>query len=440
MTAYPTWTPAPRPGIIPLHPLSFGVILGRSFTALRQNPKVLLGFALVVQTVGLLLATAGIVAVGFASFGRLASLEPGTDEFTTVLAGSIAISGVTALVLSLASGALSVIVQGIVVSEVAHAVVAEKQTLGQLWRRVKPVAWRLIGYTVLVALIVLVVVGLLVGGFVLLSFAIQAWTILIGVLVGLAAIPLSLWLSTKLLLVPSALVLEQATITGAIARSWRLTRGRFWPTLGVVVIISITFGVLGQVVSVPFSFLTSGLTTIFAPTDELTSATIVTTLIGSLLTQAVVLLIQTIATIVQSTAGALVYIDCRMRREGLDLDLSSYVDRRDSGAHDLPDPYRQNVGRDLVRSAPAAAYGPAVYGPGSYGPQGYAPQGGYPGGHPAHQGGYPGQPGAYDATQDAGSPAPQPDAPHSGIAQPAPPAPPAPTSSTDWTAPGSDRA
>ena len=47
MTAYPAWTPASRPGIIPLHPLTFGTILGRSFAALRQNPRVLLGFALV---------------------------------------------------------------------------------------------------------------------------------------------------------------------------------------------------------------------------------------------------------------------------------------------------------------------------------------------------------------------------------------------------------
>src|SRR5688572_25379550 len=60
VTAYPTWTPAPRPGIIPLHPLGFGTILGRSFAALRQNPRVLLGFALVVQTLAALLLAGAI--------------------------------------------------------------------------------------------------------------------------------------------------------------------------------------------------------------------------------------------------------------------------------------------------------------------------------------------------------------------------------------------
>lgn len=433
MTAYPTWTPAPRPGIIPLHPLTFGVILGRSFTALRQNPKVLLGFALVVQTLGLLLATAGIVAVGFATFGRLASIEPGTDEFTTVMAGSIAISGATALVLSLAGGALGVIVQGIVVSEVAHAVVAEKQTLGMLWTRVKPAAWRLIGYTVLVALLVTVVVGVLVTGFVLLSLAIGPWTILLAVLLGLSAIPLGLWLSTKLLLVPATLVLEHATIFGAIARSWRLTRGRFWSTLGIIVIISISFSVLAQVVSVPFSFLTSGLTTIFTPTGAPEPGAIIAILAGSLLTQAVVLLIQTIAMIVQSTAGALVYIDCRMRHEGLDLDLSSYVDRRDAGVRDLPDPYREHVGRSFVRPAPAG-YGPAGFGPTGAQPVGYGPA--QPAGYgPAQPAGYgPAQTTGYGPAQPAGYGPTQP-------ASPTEPSSPSPSPSpTDWTAPGADRA
>ena len=37
MTAYPAWTPASRQGIIPLHPLSFGNILGRSFCALGDG-------------------------------------------------------------------------------------------------------------------------------------------------------------------------------------------------------------------------------------------------------------------------------------------------------------------------------------------------------------------------------------------------------------------
>ena len=52
-----------------------------------------------------------------------------------MLAGSIAITAIAGIVLGLAAGALGVIVQGIVVSEVAHAALAEKLTLGGLWQR-----------------------------------------------------------------------------------------------------------------------------------------------------------------------------------------------------------------------------------------------------------------------------------------------------------------
>lgn len=432
MTSYPAWTPAPRPGIIPLQPLSFGVILGRSFSALRQNPKVLLGFALVVQTVAILVATAGIVAVGFATFGRLASLRPGTEEFETVLAGSIAISGATALVLSLASGALGVLVQGVVVSEVAHAVVAEKHTLAALWRRVKPVAWRLIGYSALVFLIVAVVVGILAAGIVGLAVSVGPAAIILAVVLGLSAIPLSLWLSTKLLLVPSVIVLEQATVFGAIARSWRLTRGRFWPTLGIIVIISMSFGVLAQVISVPFSFVTMGLTSVITPTGDPEPGQIIALLVGTLLAQAFVTLIQTIAVIVQSTAGALVYIDCRMRREGLDLDLSSYVDQRDAGVA-APDPYRRNVGRTLDGRWQQPAYAAAQPGYGYAPATGNAPQPGYPP-PPASQPGYqPVQPAPPASPESPASTQPGPEAETPAASADRP-------SSTDWTAPGADRA
>jgi len=65
------------------------------------------------------------------------------------MAGSIALTAIAGIVLGLAAGALGVIVQGVVVSEVAHAAVAEKLTLRGLWQRVKPGAWRLIGYSLL---------------------------------------------------------------------------------------------------------------------------------------------------------------------------------------------------------------------------------------------------------------------------------------------------
>ena len=73
------------------------------------------------------------------------------------------------------------------------------------------------------------------------------------------------------------------------------------------------------------------------------------------------LLIQSVAIVVQSTATALIYIDCRMRREGLDLDLLAYVERRDAGATALAGPLpRARRPRDRPASHPAG-YAPAGY-------------------------------------------------------------------------------
>ena len=45
------WTPPPKPGLIPLRPLSLGDILGGAFQVLRRNPKPTFGFALVMSLI-----------------------------------------------------------------------------------------------------------------------------------------------------------------------------------------------------------------------------------------------------------------------------------------------------------------------------------------------------------------------------------------------------
>nr|WP_205835128.1 glycerophosphoryl diester phosphodiesterase membrane domain-containing protein [Microbacterium sp. CFH 90308] len=478
--------------------MTFGTILGRSFAALRQNPRVLLGFALIVQTLAYLVVLAAVLGVSFASFSRLDTLQPGTDEYETVLAGSIAITAVTGIVLGLAAGALSVIVQGIVVVEVTHAAVAEKLTLGQLWRQIKPIVWRLIGYSMLVILAVIAVIVLVVLGMIGIAIVAPPAAIVLTILLILAAIPLTWWLMIKLLLAPATIIVEHATIVQALKRSWALTRGRFWPALGIILVISVIFGAVAQVVSIPLGFLSMGLTTVIAPTGDPEPSAIIAILATGLLTQVLTLLLQSVAIVVQSTATAIIYIDCRMRREGLDLDLLAYVEKRDAGAGPLDDPYREHVGRVMApRGWPAGAYpGPGAYpgqpfpGQGAYpAQQGYPAPGGFPGpqaysGQPAYaaqsatpaQGGYPGQPAQppYAAQPPAAQPpaaqpphaqqppvqyaapqaaAPQPQAPQAPTPQaPAPaasdpaeqaPAPAAsdpaeqPPSPTTWAAPGS---
>ncbi|MFF8188146.1 glycerophosphoryl diester phosphodiesterase membrane domain-containing protein [Microbacterium sp. NPDC016588] len=354
MTAYPAWTPASRAGIVPLHPYGFGTILSRSFVALRHNPRVLLGFALVVQTVAYVIVTAAIAGVAVASFSRLDTLVEGSDAFDAVLTGSIALTGVAALVLGVLAGALGILVQAVVVTEVASAVVAEKPTLREAWVRVRPVFFRLLGYAVLTLLASVVVLAVLAGIAVLAGLAVLPLGIVLGVLFALGLIPLYAWLSTKLFLVPSAMILEGVGIRRAIARSWVLTRRRFWSTFGVIVVISLAFGFVAQVISIPLSLLSGGISAIIAPTADENPSAIVAFVVIQFVGQIGILLVQCIAVVVQSTSAVLVYVDARMRVEGLDHDLSVYVEARDAGAAALPDPYRAGIGRTI---APAPAWG-----------------------------------------------------------------------------------
>lgn len=415
VTAYPAWTPASRPGIVPLHPLTFGTILGRSFVALRQNPRVLLGFALVVQTLTYIVLLGAVGAVTFAAFARLDTLRPGTEDFDTVTAGSTAIVLVTGIVLGLAAQAVSVVVQGVVVVEVTHAVVAEKLTLRAIWRQVKPVVWRLIGYSLLVALSLVAALVIVGGALFALGTVAAPVAIGLGVVAALGGAVLVWWLAIKLLLAPAVMIIEHATIAQAVRRSWTLVRGRFWPALGVILLISFVFGALGQVVSIPFSLLTGALSAVISPTGEPQTSGLIALVVGLLLTYAVLFLIQSIALVVQSTATALIYVDCRMRREGLDLDLLAYVERRDAGATGLTDPYLQHIGRTMTPRVPG-------YPPASVPGAGF----GLPPAYPA----YP----AYPAPTALASPpsshvAPTPDDPPAQASGPA-------SAPTTWAAPG----
>ncbi|ALJ21279.1 glycerophosphoryl diester phosphodiesterase membrane domain-containing protein [Microbacterium sp. No. 7] len=442
MTVYPAWTPASRPGIVPLRPLTFGTILGRSFTALRQNPRVLLGFALVVQAIVTLVASTALAAVGVWAVLRIVNVPTTSDDFEAILIGSTALVAVVGVVIGIASTAFSAVVQGVVVVEVSREVLAEKLTLRELWARVRPVFWRLVGYMLLLMLAVVLATGAIVGALIGLSVVIGFAALFLGILAAVAALPLYLWLTVKLLLVPAAIVIEHATIRGAIARSWRLTRGRFWSTLGIVVIISLAFGFLAQLVSTPLSLLSIGMEQIFAPTGDPEAGAIISLLVGSIVTQVIVVLIQAVGMVVQATATSLVYVDCRMRHEGLDIDLLSYVERRDAGEAGLADPYTAHIGR-VVAPRPAAP--PFVPGYGYPTAPGHAPAPGYA---PPPSAGPPPGPG-YAPPAPAGPPpvaapaapppspvAPSAPAPPGGPAADAPAGSDGPPSPTQWAPPG----
>ncbi|NQX27010.1 glycerophosphoryl diester phosphodiesterase membrane domain-containing protein [Microbacteriaceae bacterium VKM Ac-2854] len=338
------WTPPPRPGLIPLRPLSFGALLGTPFQVLRRNPKPTLGAALLIQGLGSVAATLiYAVVVGFA-IARVAQAAPedqdavGTGAIATVL-----LSALIPLAVSIATGAL---VQGAIVLEVARGVLSEKPTMRALFRGLRGRIWALIGWAVLtsIALVLLILVGVFatVPVFILGTDAAILIGVLLMLLVGLLFTAVYAWLGTKLALVPSALVIERLPLGRAIARSWRLTRRAFWRTFGVLALMLVIVQVAAQVVSIPVTVLVPLVFSLFAPTDP--DAQVIALGVVYLLSIAVGVVLGAIGTVLNSAAAALVYVDRRMRTEGLDLELSRFAEERSAGL-DPADPFTREVRR-----------------------------------------------------------------------------------------------
>ncbi|MGY4859708.1 hypothetical protein [Cryobacterium sp. AP23] len=321
----PAWTPPPKPGLIPLRPLGFGTLLGAPFQVLRRNPKATFGSALLVQGVTVLVTLLVVGAVTFFALGRVAAAP--VDEQDAVEAGAIVAIVLSALVPLALSVVAAALLQGVIVLEVARATLGEKLRLAALWRQVGRRVWPLVGWTLLLSAALLVAV-LLVGGLVfacvLLGGGWIALAVIIGVIGGLGLIALYAWVSTKTAVVPSLIVLERQRIWSAVRRSWSLTGGFFWRTLGVLLLISLIVGVISQIVTTPLTLLFSAATALIDPNASFEAY--IPAGVLYLLTILVTLVIGAVTAVVQSAAVALIYIDLRMRKEGLDLELQRFVE------------------------------------------------------------------------------------------------------------------
>jgi hypothetical protein len=336
------WAPPPKPGLVPLRPLSFGALLGTPFQVLRRNPRPTFGSALLVQ---LAISVVTVVAVGAATAFAVSRIsDAASGEEGTIAAGSVALIIVSALVSVALSLVGSALLQGILVIEVARATLGEKLRMGQLWRGAGRRLWPLLGwFGILVAaavvgiavLALVIVLGAALGS----GFLVAA--ILIGVFLGLGCVVLGIWLSTKTALVPSLIVIEKLGVTASIRRSWSLTRGYFWKTFGVLALVYVILYAATQVITTPLSLLISFVPALFFPTGTSDDANLGLVIGAYGLFLVVSIVIGAITSVVQSATAPVIYLDLRMRKEGLDLELIRFIENRQTANSDaLADPYQ----------------------------------------------------------------------------------------------------
>ncbi|KFF59570.1 hypothetical protein JF66_10400 [Cryobacterium sp. MLB-32] len=308
------------------------------FTVLRRNPKATFGSALAVQAA---IALITVLVVGLVTYWALNRIESAPlDEQGTVEAGAsvtVVLSALVPLALSVLAGAL---LQGVMVTEVARATLGEKLRLGQLWRVAAPRLLTLVLWTFLLGGIALLAVGALTAVVVILvTIAGGAWMVLGIVTAVFGALGLTVtgvWLFTKTSIVPSLIVLERLGIRAAIRRSWSLTNGYFWRTFGAQALVALIVNTILQIVTTPFALVFSWLFSLVDPNAALDAY--VPAAITYIAMLGVSLVLGAIAVVVQSATIALIYLDLRMRKEGLDLELARFVESAQSGAS-VPDPY-----------------------------------------------------------------------------------------------------
>ncbi|UYN85003.1 MAG: hypothetical protein KIT89_07155 [Microcella sp.] len=311
---------------------------------LRRNPRPTFGAALLLNALVVIVAfglTFGVTFWALDRAERASSADAAAIEAGAV--GLVIVMAILAIAISLVAQAL---LQGVIVLEVSRATVGEKLTLRQLLDLGRGRWWALIGWTVLLsgALIVgmtlffIVIVLMVAIGSVAGEVAGTIVAILFAIFGGLAFAAFACWLWIKLALVPAAIMLERLTLGAAVRRAWTLVIGHFWRTFGILLLITVMVQVASSVVSTPFSIAASFGGVLANPAgDDLTSLSVL--LGANVLTIAITVVVGAIGAVLLSAATALIYLDLRMRKEGLDLELQRFVELRASGAT-APDPYQ----------------------------------------------------------------------------------------------------
>ncbi|MDT4972030.1 MAG: hypothetical protein QOG22_2173 [Pseudonocardiales bacterium] len=258
----------PRQGCVPLRPLGVAEILDGSFRAIRRNPAAMFAPAAVLAVVRVA-ATAGLQLGGYRFLNSVA----------LQLLGTFVIGAVLGTVLS-----------GLLAAVVTQDVLGVRITARQALTRLRGRIWALLGLAV--ASTVLQTLGLIV-----------------------LAVP-GIWLWGLWAVAVPAMVVERTTIRGALARSRQLVTGMWWRVWGIRALAYLLASLLGIVVSVPFLALASAVT---GSGGLLTSSTSGSPAVYVLIISVGSVLSATLTEPVRAGIDALLYVDLRMRREGLDI-------------------------------------------------------------------------------------------------------------------------
>lgn len=320
--------------------MQFGEILDGSFQTIRRNAASMFGSALLVQALGAVFT--GVISlvmlqmtVSLESVDSRAEFNEAMGPIFAIMAGAL---GVTLLL-----GFLGSVLQGVLAVPVARSVLNRRTGFKQMWKLAGKRILPLLGVAGLLTIGGILAWAAVVGIAVLLLTAMGPGALLIVLPLGLGSIVVFVWIALKLMLSPAVIVVEQTGVYDGLLRSWQLTKNNWWRIFGITLVVTLMLGIIAQVVQIPASLAAAFISETVAPhpdAETTTSMLVITTVI----TAAIQALVGSVTFAFQSSVSALIYMDLRMRRDGLDVELMRMLE---TGANP-----------DGVPGSPSAAPGP----------------------------------------------------------------------------------
>lgn len=308
----------PKPGIIPLRPLALGEILDGAFQAIRSNPRTMIGLSAVVLAIVTLVSAVPQAALLRRVSSTTGTAAPTFEDALNRMTGSLEAGGVSGIVTMIAIN----IVTAMLVLAVSTAVLGQRVSPGQAWQRVRPRVFAVLGlaFVQALALISAFLLSILPGVLVAVSGATIPGVIL-ALVGGIGGVVFTVFLVTRWAFTAPALLLEEQGVFAAMRRSFRLVHGSFWRVLGITLLAQLLVGVGSAVIQMPFALVS----TLFQDPDRMYADFWAN--LGQLSVQGIG---QVLAGAVfypfAAAVTTLLYIDVRMRHEGLDVELLRTVE------------------------------------------------------------------------------------------------------------------
>jgi hypothetical protein len=316
------------PAAEPLRPWLPADLLDNAARTISENKTIMLGLP-VLAAIALLAVQAVLTEVAVP--GGLGGFFGAEDPFQQAGAALLLTYGVQLVLFTVVSSMLAgIIALAAVRSQLAHRVGPR-----ELLRLVRPAlpALAAVGLVQSLSFIILIggwglaVIGIGSGAESTVSADVAGAVAVVMILIGAVLV---LIFGIRLLLAGTVVLMEgrhapdiglhipvRVGIWGALKRSWQLVKGKFWRVFGILLFA-------GLVVNIVSYALQYGITTLvltvgsWADSSESSTATLLAVMLG------VAVVLATAMTLIASLAfmsavQALIYLDLRVRREGLDL-------------------------------------------------------------------------------------------------------------------------